>query len=636
MMAVVATLTALAIMPHVAFAREYSIEQVDIDATVGTDGGVTVKEARQFDFDGSFHGVYWKIPTGTYEGRSIETSVLSVGEIVGGQFVEFEQSDTGAEHTYELSKYSSYVQVKLYSSHEDDVAQFVISYHDTNLATRYDDTSELYWKFVSDGWDVQSQDVTCTVHLPVPSGQEVLAGDNVRAWGHGPLDATVSFDNGDVVYQVPGVGSSEFAEARIAFPADWLSDAQSVGTSRLSTILSEEQQWADEANARRARARVMMIVAQLVGGGVPLASLVLGLLTFLRYKASHRPQFDDKYFRDVPSDDHPAVLGALLNDGSVTDECMTAALMRLTDLGYTKLELVKLKEKGLFGREKIKEDYCLTPMKWPSDSGDDNKERVDYATMKFLFSRVVPLAARYSDDRDALYFSSLEKVADSHPERYDSYLKSWNGSVNSECLRRGFFSEDRPTGRALLIGIGTIDIIVAAICLVAMILFDAPILSTIFLPMLGIFLGVGLIFLGVYLKPRSQEAIELKAQLKALRRWLKDFTRLEEAIPQDVVLWNRLLVMAVVLGVSEEVISQLKMAAPQLLQSSAMASTYGWFYGGGPSMPMRSFSDAASKAHSVSTAALASSSDSSGGGGGGGFSGGGGGGFGGGGGGGAF
>ncbi|MBQ9007033.1 MAG: DUF2207 domain-containing protein [Atopobiaceae bacterium] len=636
MMAVVATLTALAIMPHVAFAREYSREQVDIDATVGTDGGVTVKEARQFDFDGSFHGVYWKIPTGTYEGRSIETSVLSVGEIVGGQFVEFEQSDTGAEHTYELSKYSSYVQVKLYSSHEDDVAQFVISYHDTNLATRYDDTSELYWKFVSDGWDVQSQDVTCTVHLPVPSGQEVLAGDNVRAWGHGPLDATVSFDNGDVVYQVPGVGSSEFAEARIAFPADWLSDAQSVGTSRLSTILSEEQQWADEANARRARARVMMIVAQLVGGGVPLASLVLGLLTFLRYKASHRPQFDDKYFRDVPSDDHPAVLGALLNDGSVTDECMTAALMRLTDLGYTKLELVKLKEKGLFGREKIKEDYCLTPMKWPSDSGDDNKERVDYATMKFLFSRVVPLAARYSDDRDALYFSSLEKVADSHPERYDSYLKSWNGSVNSECLRRGFFSEDRPTGRALLIGIGTIDIIVAAICLVAMILFDAPILSTIFLPLLGIFLGVGLIFLGVYLKPRSQEAIELKAQLKALRRWLKDFTRLEEAIPQDVVLWNRLLVMAVVLGVSEEVISQLKMAAPQLLQSSAMASTYGWFYGGGPSMPMRSFSDAASKAHSVSTAALASSSDSSGGGGGGGFSGGGGGGFGGGGGGGAF
>ena len=636
MMAIVAAFMALAILPHAALARDYSIRQVDIDATVESDGGVTVWESRQFDFDGSFHGVYWKIPTGSYQGKTIETSILSVGEMVGGQFVEFEQSNTGAEHTYELSEYSSYVQVKLYSSHEDEVAAFVISYRDSNLATRYDDTSELYWKFVSDGWDVESQNVTCTVHLPIPGGQEVIAGENVRAWGHGPLDASVGFDNGDVVYQVPGVGGSEFAEARIAFPAEWLSEAQSTGTNRLSTILAEEQRWADEANAKRARARIMMIVAQLVGGGVPIASFVLAATTFLRYKASHKAQFDDKYFRDVPSNDHPAVLGALLNDGDTTNECLTAALMRLTDLGYAKLELVKLRDKGLFGREKIKEDFCLTPMKWPSDSGSDNSERIDYATMKFLFNRIVPLSARYADDRDSLYFSTLEKVAKSHPERYDSCLKSWNGSVSAECARRGFFTESKSTGRALLIAAGTIDIIVASISLVAMILFDAPILSTVFLPMLGIFGGVGLIFLGVSLKPISPEAVELKAQLKALKRWLKDFTRLEEAIPQDVILWNRLLVMAVVLGVSEEVIKQLKVAAPQLLQSSAMASTYGWFYTGGPSMPTRAFSEAASTAHSVSTAALASSSSSSGGGGGGGFSGGGGGGFGGGGGGGAF
>lgn len=636
LMAAVTVLAVLAILPHVAWARDYSIRQVNIDATIGTDGSVNVWETRQFDFDGSFHGVYWKIPTGRFNGRSVETSILSVGEMVNGQFVEFEQADTGAEHTYELSEYSSYVQVKLYSSHEDEAAQFVLSYSDTNLAVRYDDTAELYWKFVSDGWDVESQNVTCTIHLPIPGGQEVIAGDNVRAWGHGPLDASVSFDNGDVVYSVPGVGTSEFAEARIAFPAEWLSDAQSVGGSELPSILAEEQRWADEANAKRARARVMMGVSQVVAGAVPLASFVLAVVTLMRYKASHKPQFDDKYFRDVPSNDHPAVLGALLNNGDATNECLTAALMRLTDLGYTKLELVKLKEKGLFGREKIKEDFCLTPLKWPTDAGTDNCERIDYATMKFLFTRIVPLAAHHTDDRDSLYFSTLEKVARSHPERYDSCLKSWNGSVESECARRGFFTEDKSTGRGLLIGAGVIDLIVAAVSLFTLILFDAPILSTIFLPMMGIFGGVGLIFLGIYLKPISPEALELTAQLKALRRWLKEFTRLEEAIPQDVVLWNRLLVMAVVLGVSEEVISQLKMAAPQLLQSSAMSSTYGWFYGGGPSMPMRSFSDAASTAHSVSAAKLASSSSSSGGGGGGGFSGGGGGGFGGGGGGGAF
>ena len=46
----------------------------------------------------------------------------------------------------------------------------------------------------------------------------------------------------------------------------------------------------------------------------------------------------------------------------------------------------------------------------------------------------------------------------------------------------------------------------------------------------------------------SDEALELQAKLKALRRWLKDFTRLGEAIPTDVVLWNQLLVITIVLA----------------------------------------------------------------------------------------
>ena len=112
-------------------------------------------------------------------------------------------------------------------------------------------------------------------------------------------------------------------------------------------------------------------------------------------------------------------------------------------------------------------------------------------------------------------------------------------------------------------------------------------------------------------------------------------------MPQDVVLWNRLLVMAVVLGVSEKVIAQLKVAAPELYEtlSADPYSPWYWYAFWGPghySTPMDAFGKSVESAHSVSTAALAKSMESSGGGFGGGFSGGGGGGFGGGGGGGAF
>ena len=96
--------------------------------------------------------------------------------------------------------------------------------------------------------------------------------------------------------------------------------------------------------------------------------------------------------------------------------------------------------------------------------------------------------------------------------------------------------------------------------------------------------------------------------------------------------------MAVALGVADKVISQLKVAMPELLKDPQFMPVYSWYYyGNGMRVnAIDSVTKSVTAAHSVSTAALASSSSSSGGGFGGGFSGGGGGGFGGGGGGGGF
>lgn len=74
----------------------------------------------------------------------------------------------------------------------------------------------------------------------------------------------------------------------------------------------------------------------------------------------------------------------------------------------------------------------------------------------------------------------------------------------------------------------------------------------------------------------SNNAIEIKAKMEALRRWLLDFTNLDEAIPQDVALWNRLLVMAVVLGVSKQVMEKLAVVAPDVVDDPDFSPTYIW------------------------------------------------------------
>ena len=83
------------------------------------------------------------------------------------------------------------------------------------------DVAELYWKFVSDGWSQYSENVTCTIYLPAAQGASIDKG-TIRAWAHGPLNGRVEIftnqDSAGAVYEVPEVGSEEFAEARMCFP----------------------------------------------------------------------------------------------------------------------------------------------------------------------------------------------------------------------------------------------------------------------------------------------------------------------------------------------------------------------------------------------------------------------------------
>lgn len=634
--------------PSVAYARDYSIDQVTIDATVDQSGSLAVKETRQFDFDGEYHGVYWKLPKGSYEGRTVEPTIGSVGEMRNGSFAAFAESDSETDGTYQLTDYGSYVQVKIFSTHEDEQADFVINFTYANIVNRWQDTAELYWKFVSDGWDEPSDNVVCTIHLPVPAGASVLPERNVRAWGHGPLDASVAFDGNDVVYTVPGVGTREFAEARITFPEEWVPGAEQMAGSKMDGILAEEQQWVDEANAQRARARVIMGVIYVVMGVSAAGTLAIALLQRVRYRKSHTPQFDDEYYRDVPSNDHPAVLGTLYRGSEPNQDDFTASLMRLADMGHIQLDLVKYKRKGAFGRMKEKEDYRLLQVDrveggLRGDATLASCDRIDRAAMKFLFQTVsghhdMDESLRGPHGEDYVLTSYFEEVARRHPQSYENGYDGWKNAVTGAMETRGFTRDDGKTGQAMCIALGVFAIIVGvSVGIFAWVAFDAPVLVTLPLLLLDVAAGVASIVMGSKLVARSSEAVELTAKLGALRRWLKDFTRLDEAIPTDVVLWNRLLVMATALGVADDVIRQLKVAMPRLLEDPYFYS-YGWYYYGGRAIghPAGVVGSSFGQAHSVSAAKLASSSDSSGGGGGGGFSGGGGGGFGGGGGGGAF
>ncbi|MBQ1839849.1 MAG: DUF2207 domain-containing protein, partial [Atopobiaceae bacterium] len=356
---------------------EYSLDATGIWATVDTSGTLTVTEQRLVDFDGNFHGFYWELSTRDCELGEVSVDVVEAGEVDdGGSFVPYTYASSGDdEGTWTLREKSSYDRVDVHFDKTDERAVFYVTYTIDGVVARWSDTGELYWKFVGDNWEEDSHNVECHVFFAgAPEGTQLTAGENIRGWLHNrSLNGTIEVPSGavpawdDMEQGDPGtvsatlgkVRSDEFAEVRVAFPAEWLSGAKQRSETRLDTILTEEAGWADAANARFERVGLLATIKKWVYTIMGALSVVAAALMRIGYRRTHKAVFDDKYFRDVPSDDHPAVLHMLYTGSAGSGPDFTATLMRLNDMGALTLEKTTSLKKRLGRKPKEEEDWLL-------------------------------------------------------------------------------------------------------------------------------------------------------------------------------------------------------------------------------------------------------------------------------------
>lgn len=608
---------AFAAAPRRAYADDYTTGPVNITATVGADGALTVVEQRTFDFDGSFNGVYWDIPLATnQQGVASGVEVLSARDVTDGAVFENAGAPASAQvgdtnkYTVEVKQAASgsVCEVMLYKPQEDAEATYELTYRLTGAVMAWADTAELYWQFVGPDWQVDSTDVTLDVQLPA-SGPFTV-GDNLRAWGHGPYNATVELDDATaaVTYRVPRVASGSFAEARIAFPASWVPGLTPAGEERLPTILSEEEVWADRANAEREQARTVQLASSVAAVAAPAVFLAIVAALKLTRKKPQVPHLD--YFRDVPSADHPAVIAAFTHNSTVSNEAFISTLMKLTDDRVIKLEQERREEKRLFGTKEV-EEYRIELV---DPSGASNP--IDRAALALFFGAEPAAGA-------AQAFGAMRDAAKHDAKGYNKLHENFRSEVTAALEQRNLVAS---SGTGASVASVVIAFLLIILGLALWLENDANPLAF----AAGVALAIAGGALGCTFKRLTQEGAELDARCQALKRWLEDFTRLGEAVPGDLVLWNKLLVLAVALGVSDEVLRQLADAVPPEQRQDAYGGyyypVYWWCY---PHRGMASPAHEMGETYKLSVGELASSVNSSGGGLGGGFSGGGGGGVGG-------
>ncbi|BAK45741.1 DUF2207 domain-containing protein [Eggerthella sp. YY7918] len=626
-----------ACFPAYAEAKSYTMPKVDIQSQVETDGSLHFTEQRIFDFDGDFTAVWWtfeNLPEGaSLEFNSVRMASADADGAVTGEWTVLpsepfvlswrDEGGPGVDaYSFDAPKNTLYV----FFNATDERRIVELDYTVTNGVQAYKDVGEMYWRYIGSEWAEDSSNVTMTVALPVPQGTEVVPGENVRAWGHGPLDGSLSISaDGIITYSVPRVASGQYAEARAVFPVEWLTNLSGDAAlayrdqMRLEKVLAEENAWADQAN----RDRVFSLAFVIAFGALCVLLILWALRAYFKYGKEHQPDFTDEYWRDVPDRSvHPAVIGRLWRWDRESQDDFSATLMHLAHVGAVRIDSGTYPEPGLFGPKEVA-DYYITRLPAANELSDP----IDQMTLSILFNDI-------AEGRDALWFGTIKKYGEDHPQEFINAMEQWQGIVSAQTNAQDFFEAKGKRYQGYLI---------AAAVVVAVAGFVSGVLLENFIPI--IFTIPTAIALGVianYMPRRSVYGNNLVAKCKALRNWLRDFSSLDERPPTDVKVWGEFMVYAYLFGVAEQAIKQLQTTMPQLFEyDGSMGATYMpwwvWYSNGysptGAVMPSMGSILQTSLSNTMTTAQAAlsgaSGNFSSGGGFGGGFSGGGGGGFGG-------
>ena len=548
--------------------KAFTVPRVAVDATLDGAGTMRVVEHITYKFTGSFSYGTRPIPSGPYVISDMAVS----------------------ERGNALTSVGAPNNLQWYFNAQDETRTFDIAYTVTGAAVGAPDVDALYWKWVGTEHPTIGR-VRAVLHVPAGAGM-------LKAWGHGPLNGNVKVGADTVTWVASKVPTGTWVEGRVVIQATRLPAIVPTAPAQLSRILAEEDAWSRAANDTRAKAAVdaqrTRDARAALTVATPIVTLV-GVLTFLwlwrRYgKEPNPPQPVGEYVRDLP-DDPPAVVVGLMHWGTISPAAFSATILDLAQRGFLTVKEVKIDRALLADRV----DYEMTA----TDADQSTLKGFERTALAQVFAGGSPVMQ-----------SEIAKYSRAHQTESLARWNSFKADAATSLRSRKYINGHRSKPFLLniaaalvvgLIGFGTIGV-------------KAWVPGGIAIGWAGLALA-----LTPLLRQRSPEGTQRFLEWKGVQKYLHDFSQLADAPVGHLILWERYLVYAAALGVSEQLAAGLAARIPAEQQTSFAP----WYIGSHPGAGFSSMGDFSSGIASTTSSFSPPSSSS---GGGGGFSGGGGGG----------
>lgn len=476
--------------------------------------------------------------------------------------------------------------------------EYVISYTVVDAVTKYNDCVELYWQFLGDDFEVNVSDITGTIKLP----SKAKSKEDIRVWGHvKTLNGEIYATSEDTIeFSLEDYESGNYVEVRAAMPTEMFRTvSRAYNKNMLSNIIEEETRWADKANARRKInafiPKIMTVILIVIGAFVVILLLkkTRKYMKVLKNTTKLVPTEEFEYFREKPNNESTPADALFLYNGGISTSSTTfgnvfsATLLNLSLKEYFKIEV----EENERGKE---ETVIYKPQK--------DIEFLRYEEK--IIARFVKIAI---GAKEKITIKELQKFIKNHPTDISKLIQQTAASTKEKNIMVNSFNEEISKEKSKYTSFTFLYFFLAMFCF------------GIFFPIsiLLIINAILTILINRKLSNLTQKGIDEREKWKGLKKYMEDFSLLDEKEIPALEVWEEYLVYATVFGIADKVIKQLKLIYPQIEEMDNF-NTASYVY----LMSHTNFNSSFSSAISSSI----SSTMSSGSGGGGGFSGGGGGG----------
>ena len=529
-------------MPGKALAADYRCSEVDLLASVETDGSVHMTDQRIFDLtegESAPERLKW-LYDGFIEGAEVTIERVRMAPVDGdgalaGEWTELPETTFllpwrgggGPEHdawAYDKFQHTLYAFVDAMSER----VMFEVVYRVEDAIEAFDDAADFQWLYVPQDYDVALADVRAEVVLPVAADDSVKVMENVYAWGHGPADGEVDIrSDGTVIFTDPAVEPTMYAKARVMFPVEWLTNLSeearlaNQGTLQYYWTSRYEETWVDTDTSQE----VIRLGLALGLLGLSAALLLAALIVWWRWGRERPPAFRDDYWMNPPADAMaPAVLGRLWRWNHESPDDIVATVLDMVRRGVLEVrddELV-IPAAGEEPAKRVEsgspaalaapraadvgaDDAPDAPDANAADAANAEQAALDAATLRLL--RMVATGGR------TLSRAKLSTLAHEHPRDLLEASAAWQRRLTALVEPYGFFDTASRRAQHVVLG-AAIFLAVIAVAAIIWVSWRAGVLALATAAAMGV--------LGNYTMRRSPEGNDIAAHAKALRNWMRD------------------------------------------------------------------------------------------------------------------